>query len=107
MSINFKQPRYMVPLILLPFLLIFFYVFHKDKGKGSAIPGQKTGIQGNVGEVSADVRKKSLTDKLDAFRNTYKETDANTAVTAITDEKNNGDREKARLDSISLAMKGK
>ena len=97
----------MVPLILLPFLLIFFYVFHKDKGKGSAIPGQKTGIQENVGEVSADVRKKSLTDKLDAFRNTYKETDGNTAVTAITDEKNNGDREKARLDSISLAMKEK
>lgn len=115
MTINFKQPRYIVPLILFPFLLLFFYVFHSGKSKDNAQAKSKMGIQENVGDVSADVRKKSLTDKLDAFRNTYKETDGNTAVTPITDENNKGPvfisrysaLEKARLDSIDKAMKEK
>jgi conjugative transposon TraM protein len=113
MKINFKQPRYILPLIVLPFLCLFFYVFHSGKAKENG--PAKTGIQDNVGEVSADVRKKSLTDKLDAFRNTYKETDGNTAVAPITDDKVGGPvftsrysaLEKARLDSIDKAMKAK
>lgn len=115
MTINFKQPRYILPLILLPFLCLFFYVFHAKAVKQTGNSEKKGGIQDNVGEVSSDVRKKSLTDKLDAFRNTYKETDGNTAVTAITDDQATGPvftsrysaTEKARLDSIDRAMKAK
>lgn len=115
MKINFKQPRYILPLILLPFLCLFFYVFHAKAVKNSGQTQKKEGMQDNVGEVSSDVRKKSLTDKLDAFRNTYKETDGTTAVTPITDESNKGPAftsrysalEKARLDSIDKAMKAK
>ena len=115
MTINFKQPRYILPLILLPFLCLLFYVFHAKAAKQTGDKEQRGGIQDNVGEVSSDVRKKSLTDKLDAFRNTYKETDGNTAVTAITQEQESGpvftsrysEREKARLDSIDKAMKAK
>jgi hypothetical protein len=90
MTINFKQPRYILPLILLPFLCLFFYVFHAKAEKQTGNVGKKGGIQDNVGEVSSDVRKKSLTDKLDAFRNTYKETDGNTAVSPITDDNTKG-----------------
>jgi conjugative transposon TraM protein len=115
MTINFKQPRYILPLILLPFLCLFFYVFHAKAEKQTGNVGKKGGIQDNVGEVSSDVRKKSLTDKLDAFRNTYKETDGNTAVSPITDDNTKGPvftsrysaLEKARLDSIDKAMKAK
>ena len=115
MNINFKQPRYILPLIMLPFLFLFFYVFHAKAAKDTGSNEKKGGIQDNVGEVSSDVRKKSLTDKLDAFRNTYKETDGNTAVTAITQEQESGPvftsrysaNEKARLDSIDQAMKAK
>jgi conjugative transposon TraM protein len=115
MTINFKQPRYILPLILLPFLCLFFYVFHDGKAKAGEKSGPKTGIQDNVGDVSPEVRKKSLTDKLDAFRNTFKETDGNTAVSPITDDNSKGPVftsrysaiEKARLDSIDKAMKAK
>ncbi|WP_214070039.1 conjugative transposon protein TraM [Mucilaginibacter sp. dw_454] len=115
MAINFKQPRYILPLILLPFLCLFFYVFHAKAEKQTGNVAKKGGIQDNVGEVSSDVRKKSLTDKLDAFRNTYKETDGNTAVSPITDDNSKGPvftsrysaLEKARLDSIDNAMKAK
>jgi len=115
MTINFKQPRYILPLILLPFICLFFYVFHANAAKNVVGDEKKGGIQDNVGAVSSDVRKKSLTDKLDAFRNTYKESDGNTAVSPITDDNVKGPVftsrysaiEKARLDSIDQAMKAK
>lgn len=114
MRINFKQPRYILPLILLPFLCLFFFVFHgKAKNKG---PQKQTAeMQSDVGDVSAHVKKSSLADKLDAFRNTYKESDGLTAVAPVTDEQaaNNklsagyNDRQKAQLDSIDRAMKAR
>jgi conjugative transposon TraM protein len=115
MHLNFKQPRYILPLILLPFLCLFFYVWHNGKPKQRASAKDDKGIQNNVGEVSAGVKKKSLTDKLDAFRNTYKESDGYSAVTAITDEQAGGNKlsggysskEKEQLDSIDKAMKAR
>src|ERR1700748_621891 len=112
MRINFKQPRYILPLILLPFLCLFFFVFHgKAKPKG---PQKQTAeMQSDVGDVSAHVKKSTLADKLDAFRNTYKESDGITAVAPVTDEQtaNNklsagyNERQKAQLDSIDRTMK--
>jgi conjugative transposon TraM protein len=114
MRINFKQPRYIVPLILLPFLCLFFYAFHNGKPE-KQVANEDKGIQHNVGAVSANVKKRSLTDKLDAFRNTYKESDGYSAVTAVTDEQAGGprltsnynDKEKRQLDSIDKAMKAR
>ncbi|NHA02538.1 conjugative transposon protein TraM [Mucilaginibacter sp. HC2] len=114
MQINFKQPRYIVPLILLPFLCLFFYVFHgKAKEKGSV--NQPAAIQGNVGDVSAHVKKSALSDKLDAFRNTYKESDGLTAVSPVTNDETAGtklsagysDKQRMQLDSIDRAMKAR
>jgi len=86
MQINFKQPKYVLPLILLPFLCFFFYVwksgFHKPKEEVKAT----TGLNSSVGNVSADVQKKQLADKLDTYRNTYKEAEGNSAVNAIPGE---------------------
>lgn len=114
MKINFKQPRYVLPLILLPFLCLFFYVFHgraKDKGPVK----QTAAIQSNVGNVSAHVKKSALSDKLDAFRNTYKESDGFTAVAPITNGEiaatkltgGYSERQRAQMDSIDRAMKAR
>ncbi|WCT13326.1 conjugative transposon protein TraM [Mucilaginibacter jinjuensis] len=114
MQINFKQPRYIVPLILLPFLCLFFYVFHgKNKEKGPAT--QAADIQSNVGNVSSHVKKSALSDKLDAFRNTYKESDGLTAVTPVTNDQvtagklsaGYSDKQRMELDSIDRAMKAR
>lgn len=114
MKINFKQPRYILPLILLPFLCLFFYVFHgeaKDKGPVK----QAVSMQSDVGDISAHVKKSALSDKLDAFRNTYKESDGVTAVTPVTTDEAPGtklsgsysDRQRAQMDSIDRAMKAR
>ena len=107
MSINLKQPKYVLPLLALPFLCLFFYVFHSGGTKQKTATKQAAGINTSVGDVSPEVKKQDLTNKLDAYRNRFKETDGNNTVTAIPTEKpadqsiaNN----KAKLDSINRLM---
>jgi len=115
MSINFKQPKYIMPLLALPFLILFFYVYHSSSAKNKKQVQHNAGFNASVGEVSPDIQKKELTDKLDAYRNTYKEADGNTAVNAIPSEKsadpgfnnNYSEQQKRTLDSINRALKMK
>jgi conjugative transposon TraM protein len=115
MKFNFKQPKYVLPLLVLPFLCLFFYVYHGSAAHKTPLTKQQPGLNGEVGDVSSSVRKENLQDKLDAFRNTYKETDGNTAVNVIPKEQstnatfkdNYSQAEKKKLDSIDKAMKRK
>jgi hypothetical protein len=112
MKIDFKQPKYMLPVILLPFLCLLFYAWQR-----SFKPGQKvvepTGLNGTVGQVSSGVRKKQLADKLDAYRNTYKEADGQTAVNAIPGDSSfvpayhndYSSQQKRKLDALQVAVK--
>ena len=107
MKINFKQPKYILPLIVLPFLCFCFYVFHHGAAKQQVVAKQTGAINTSVGEVSPDVKKQDLTDKLDAYRNQYKETDGNNSVTAIPTEQPANKSiaaNKAKLDSINQLM---
>ena len=107
MKINLKQPKYVLPLLALPFLCLFFYVFHSGGAKKQVVVKQTNGINTSVGDVSPEVKKQDLTDKLDAYRNQYKETDGNNSVTAIPTEQP-ADKSiaanKAKLDSINQLM---
>jgi conjugative transposon TraM protein len=113
MNLNLKQPKYVLPLLVLPFLCLFFYVYQGSTAKKTPLAKQQAGLNGAVGDVSSTVRKENLQDKLDAFRNTYKETDGNTAVNVIPKEQsanaafkdNYSSAEKKKLDSIDKAMK--
>lgn len=115
MQINLKQPKYILPLILLPFLCLFFFVYHSGFAAKKAEDKPVSGINTSVGQVSGDVQKKQLEDKLDAYRNTYKEGDGMTAVNPLPSEKTSNpafqssysDKEKKMLDSINEAMKAK
>jgi conjugative transposon TraM protein len=106
MKINFKQPKYILPLIVLPFLCCFFYVFNHGAAKQKVAAKQTGGINTSVGDVSPEVKKQDLTDKLDAYRNQYKQTDGNNSVTAIPTEKpiDQSIANKAKLDSINKLM---
>ena len=116
MSINFKQPKYILPLILLPFLCLFFFVYQSGFAKKNKQTNRQiAGFNGTVGEVSPDIKKKQLEDKLDAYRDTWKEGDGLTAVSAVPTEKSSNpayandysDRQKRMLDSINQAMKNR
>jgi len=115
MKINFKQPKYVLPLLALPFLCLFYYAWQSSFSKPKQTVKQGSGLNGMVGDVSADVRKKELAGKLDAYRNAYKDADGLTAVNVIPKESssnaafhdNYSNREKETLDSIDYAMKAK
>ncbi|MBD1385859.1 conjugative transposon protein TraM [Mucilaginibacter rigui] len=115
MKINFKQPKYVLPAIALPFLCLFFYVWQSTFNKPKPEVIQEAGLNSAVGNVSSDVRKKELSDKLDAYRNTYKEADGYSAVNVIPKEVSSNatfkdsysGSEKKTLDSIDMAMKAK
>ncbi|MEZ2336978.1 conjugative transposon protein TraM [Mucilaginibacter sp. RCC_168] len=115
MQINLKQPKYILPLILLPFLCLFFFVYHSGFAAKKTEDKPVNGINTSVGQVSGDVQKKQLEDKLDAYRNTYKEGDGMTAINPLPSEKTSNpafqssysDKEKKMLDSINEAMKAR
>lgn len=114
MKINFKQPRYVLPLILLPFLCLFFYVWHSSAAKSPKAVADQKGLRASVADVSPEVRNKQLADKLDAYRNTFKEADGRSAVNLIPTGSNDlhqpardADKQRKQLDSIDQAMKAR
>ncbi|KRT17733.1 hypothetical protein ASU31_00090 [Pedobacter ginsenosidimutans] len=114
-KIDFKKPRYALPLICLPFLVLFFYVYKSSYGKeGTKVVGRDS-LQTDMAGVSAQVRNQELSGKLDAFRNRFKQADGYTAVGTIGEENQQraeissayNAREKRMLDSIDQVMKAK
>lgn len=113
MSINYKKPRYAIPIIILPFICLLFYSYNLNFGK---LPGKTIrmdSLQSNIADVSDQVRNQSLSDKLEAYRNAYRQADGYTAIGDLLDETDssarvrtlyNG-RERQKLDSIEQAMK--
>lgn len=113
MKINFKQPKYIAPLVLLPFFCLFYYAWQSSFNKPKEDTAPKAGLNASVGNVSSDVRKRQLNDKLDAFRNTYKEADGMSAVAVLPKESTSNpayhndysDQQKRMLDSIAAKAK--
>lgn len=105
----------MLPLILLPFLLLLFYTYKSSFGKPKPIVKGKETLQDNVADVSDQVKKSTLNDKLDAYRNQYKKADGYTAInqlqddTTVTSSAPNlyNDSEKRKLDSLKKAVAAK
>ena len=83
MKINFRQPKYVLPIVLVPFLCLLFYAWHAGPGKPKQKAAEAAGLNSTVGEVSSAVKKKQLADKLDAYRNTFKQADGQSAVGII------------------------
>lgn len=112
---NFKQPRYILPLILLPFLFIFFYIYKGVADPPSSEDPGKDSLQMNVAGVSDQVRNSALSGKLDAYRDRFKQSDGYTAIGAIQEEQTAAaepgslynEREKRMLDSIDQVMKSR
>ena len=115
MKIDFRKPRYVIPLILLPFLCVFFYVYKSSFGKEHPVQAGKDSLRTNLVGVSDQIRKSTLSDKLEAYRNQYKQADGYTAIGHIQEEQTTeeklgtlyNDREKRMLDSIEHEMKNR
>jgi conjugative transposon TraM protein len=115
MKIDFKKPKYVIPIIILPFLFLFFYAYKSFSKDEEKTVENKPELQSNVASVSEDIKKRELGNKLDAFKDQYKTGDGYTAVGALEEdptasgvlEGQYNDREKYVLDSIDAAYKAR
>lgn len=114
MKIDIKKPKYLMPLLLLPFMFLLNYgmlSFSKEEAPNSE-PG-KTEIQADIGNVSEQVSKSKIDDKLDAFRSRYKRSDGYTAIEnlkldvhdSISEKSSYNLTERRMLDSIDNALR--
>ena len=91
-KINFKHPKYIIPLIMLPFIFLFFFIFQNwGSGKATAkadkdsIPANQ--LNPNMPGVSNEVSDAALKDKFGAYLDAYKH---NTDASALYNIENNG-----------------
>ncbi|MET0573987.1 MAG: conjugative transposon protein TraM [Pedobacter agri] len=114
-KIDFKKPRYVIPLICLPFILLLFYVYQRSRSINKDTRTPEAELQTGISGVSAEVRGKGIEDKLEAFKRRYKKGDGYTALETIDLEKIDeqemtsvyNNKEKRMLDSISAALKSR
>ncbi|WP_313157080.1 conjugative transposon protein TraM [Sphingobacterium multivorum] len=113
MKLDLKRPKYIIPIIALPFICIFFYVYQSAFSKDSAVKDNGPQLKEQISEVSPEVKNKALTDKLNAYREMYRRGDGYTAVNQLQEDKVDGfrfdemynDKEKRKLDSIREKLK--
>jgi hypothetical protein len=84
-KIDFKHPRYVFPLIILPFIVILFYVYRHSSFSKANKPKDSVQLRPDLGEVSPDVSSSRMEDKFQASREKIKIGDGQTPLSAITD----------------------
>ena len=112
-KIDFKHPRYVLPLICLPFVLLLFYVYRLSSVEREKSPISPPELKSEISPASSQVRDKGIEDKLEAFKQRYKKSDGYSALGALempmesTQEISSAynAKEKRMLDSISDALK--
>ncbi|GAA4331831.1 conjugative transposon protein TraM [Mucilaginibacter gynuensis] len=115
MKIDFKQPRYVLPILALPFISLFFYVWKSSFANQSPTLQPQNGFNGTVVGVASGVRQRELSDKLDAYRDTYKNADGYSVVNVIPKETSGNPafhdnytfNDHRTLDSLDEALKAK
>lgn len=115
MKIDFKQPKYVLPIILLPFICLLFYGYKSfSMEDANELVQGVTGIQAQVGEASEQIQNKRIGTKMGATRETYKRgNDGYTAIKGLELDIEESEQikslyneeEKRLLDSIDNALK--
>lgn len=87
MKINFKQQKYILPLILFPFTILGFYLY-KDtfKEDTKTVVVGNDGMQNNISDVSESIKDRELKDKLENYENSYKDANGYSAISELEEE---------------------
>ncbi len=75
-NISFRQPRYIIPLILLPFFFLFFFIFRHWNGSAqAAVVGQDTVATNQINPlmpgVAKQVTEEPVKDKFGAYQEAF------------------------------------
>src|SRR5690606_34448974 len=111
MKIKWNKTKYVLPVVILPFLFLLNYGYQSFSGQEEVEEQEaEPGIR-SIGDVSKEVQNKGLAGKLEAFRERYnRATDGQTPIKNLETETDGAmDRdyhleEKLLLDSIDKAL---
>jgi conjugative transposon TraM protein len=98
-GINFKKPKYIIPLILLPFLFLGYYLsiqFSAGKHNNGALSANDSlqqGFNADVPGVGKKVEDEYIKNKFDAYREAYKKYDKQSPLAGITPNGNDKEEE--------------
>jgi hypothetical protein len=101
--IKFNQPRYILPLIVLPFIYVFFYLFHYTMAKKetSEVYQETSSINTVLPDPFLD--KGNLKGKFEAYLDAYKNNRDYSAIQEIDRREKKPDNQ--LIDTISIAPK--
>jgi conjugative transposon TraM protein len=112
MKIDLKKPRYVIPLIAIPFLCLFFYVYRQGSNDKKVVESRAE-VNGDLAEISEQEKARGLSDKLEAYKNSFKEADGYSAIKTVGEDalpqatmaSSYTEKEKQKLDSIEESIK--
>ncbi|HEX8355864.1 MAG TPA: hypothetical protein VF610_00545, partial [Segetibacter sp.] len=99
-NINFKTSKYVLPLIVLPFIFVFFYVFKSwgansktqlTKARQDSVTNKKSDeINAEIPGVSKDVAQGDIKDRFQSLREAYKNDKDYSALSELDRDKQPG-----------------
>lgn len=116
-KVNFKQPKYVLPLVILPFLFLINYALAEFSPKDKIVEEISTGnVKSDIGAVSDRIASSSIDTKLEANKKQYNRiSDGYSGILNLGVESDNSpsiesqynEDEKRMLDSIENAVRSK
>lgn len=110
-NINLKQPKFILPIIFFPFLILGFFVYTSFKSKGhqdtemtladSLALLQKQGLNPNMPSVSTEVKDATVKDKFDAYQKTFKDQKDFSALNGLSNPESLAGDNNSKLNSSS------
>lgn len=111
-KINFKQGKYILPIVFFPFFFLAFYLYNRFAGEKKNQVVVTEDINTDLAPPSPSVTQGQFSNKLEEYKKNYKYGDGYTAITALdaeATEKANveslySDEEKRLLDSLENSL---
>ncbi len=111
-KINFKQGRYVLPLMFLPFFFLAFYIYDSFALDKETTVIVKNDVNSDLAPPSANVTNDQLADKMAEYKRNFKNGDGYTAINPLQAEQSQrpeleslySDDEKRMLDSLEKEM---
>ena len=110
-KINLKQPKFILPIIFFPFLILGFFVYTSFKSKehhetamtlaDSLALLQKQGLNPNMPSVSSEVKDATVKDKFDAYQKTFKDQKDFSALNGLSNPESLERDNNSKLNSSS------